>query len=250
MVTGLDLFRQYFKNHTDKYILIGGTACDISMGQMGLEFRATKDLDIVLVVEAIDAEFATLFWQFIKKGRYQNMQKSTGKTLFYRFLAPEDKFFPYMLELFARKPDILDLAGENLLTPIPIEEASSLSAILMENTYYNFVVNGKAVADDVCFIPQEYLIPLKARAYLDLQRLKNSGSNVDSKDLKKHKNDIFRLYQILSMDLRVILPGSISDDMNRFLDAVASNPPDLKNLGIKNKSIDNILDNLKTIYSL
>lgn len=91
---------------------------------------------------------------------------------------------------------------------------------------------------------------MKARAYLDLQRIKNSGGNVDSKDLKKHKNDIFRLYQILSIDLRVILPGSISDDMNRFLDAVASNPPDLKNLGIKNKSINNILDNLKTIYSL
>ncbi|MBC2717822.1 MAG: hypothetical protein HF978_21165 [Desulfobacteraceae bacterium] len=48
MVRGLDLFRDYFKDHADQYVLIGGTACDIAMSQMGLDFRATKDLDIVL----------------------------------------------------------------------------------------------------------------------------------------------------------------------------------------------------------
>ena len=31
MVRGLDLFRDYFKDYTDKYILIGGTACDLAM---------------------------------------------------------------------------------------------------------------------------------------------------------------------------------------------------------------------------
>jgi hypothetical protein len=50
MVRGLDLFRDYFKDYTDKYILIGGTACDLAMGSMGLNFRATKDLDIVLIL--------------------------------------------------------------------------------------------------------------------------------------------------------------------------------------------------------
>lgn len=73
----------------------------------GLEFRATKDLDIVLCLEALDAEFAKVFWDFIKLGRYKNTQKSTGKKLFYRFYDPEDDTFPYMLELFSSIPDAL-----------------------------------------------------------------------------------------------------------------------------------------------
>jgi hypothetical protein len=32
--------------------LIGGTACIVIMQEAGLDFRATKDLDIVLYVEA------------------------------------------------------------------------------------------------------------------------------------------------------------------------------------------------------
>jgi hypothetical protein len=31
------------------------------------------------------------FGDFIKKGRYQNRQKSTGKKMFYRFYEPEEK---------------------------------------------------------------------------------------------------------------------------------------------------------------
>jgi hypothetical protein len=30
MVKGIDLFRDYFKDFTDQYVLIGGAACDIS----------------------------------------------------------------------------------------------------------------------------------------------------------------------------------------------------------------------------
>ena len=79
---GLDFFR-------DKYILIGGTACDLAMESMGLNFRATKDLDIVLILEDLDVEFVNAFWSFIKEGQYKNRQKSTGKKLFYRFYDPE-----------------------------------------------------------------------------------------------------------------------------------------------------------------
>jgi len=31
MVKGLDVFRKYFRDFTDRYILIGGTACDLAM---------------------------------------------------------------------------------------------------------------------------------------------------------------------------------------------------------------------------
>jgi len=57
MVRGLDIFRDYFKDYTDKYILIGGTACDLAMENMGLNFRATKDLDIVLILKSRQSFF-------------------------------------------------------------------------------------------------------------------------------------------------------------------------------------------------
>ena len=31
MVTGLNVFRDYFADDTDKYVLIGGAACDMPM---------------------------------------------------------------------------------------------------------------------------------------------------------------------------------------------------------------------------
>jgi len=57
MVKGLDLFREHFREYTDRYVLIGGTSCDLTMEEVGLPFRATKDLDIVLCVEALENGF-------------------------------------------------------------------------------------------------------------------------------------------------------------------------------------------------
>lgn len=43
MVNGVEIFRTFFKDFTDNYILIGGTACDEHFSEAGLLFRATKD---------------------------------------------------------------------------------------------------------------------------------------------------------------------------------------------------------------
>ena len=45
MVKGINLFREYFRDFTDQYVLIGGAACDISFESNNVDFRATKDLD-------------------------------------------------------------------------------------------------------------------------------------------------------------------------------------------------------------
>ena len=66
MVKGIDQFRAHFEGFNDSYVLIGGAACYLAMEEAGLDFRATKDLDIVLCVEALDAEFVGVFWDFIK----------------------------------------------------------------------------------------------------------------------------------------------------------------------------------------
>ncbi|WP_294581976.1 hypothetical protein [uncultured Thomasclavelia sp.] len=47
---GIDIFRQYFKGFEDQYVIIGGTACELLMSEQELDFRATKDIDMVLIV--------------------------------------------------------------------------------------------------------------------------------------------------------------------------------------------------------
>ena len=52
MIKGLDAFKEYFSEFNEQYVIIGGAACDIIFENMNLSFRATKDIDMVLIVEA------------------------------------------------------------------------------------------------------------------------------------------------------------------------------------------------------
>jgi len=210
MVRGIEQFKKHFSAYRDRYVLIGGTACTIVMEEVGFEFRATKDLDIVLVVEALDTDFVSAFWDFINKGGYQNRQRSTGKDIFYRFYSPSNTDFPVMLELFSRVSDFVKLGDGSHLTPIPTsEETTSLSAILLDEDYYNFTQSGKQEVNGLSVVEASHLIPLKIRAWLDLGNRKQSGDLVDEKDIRKHKNDILRLYQLLTPASRIEAPLSI-----------------------------------------
>ena len=61
MVGGFTKFKERFQGFKNQYVIIGGTACDLIMENEELPFRATKDVDIVLIVESITAEFRGLF---------------------------------------------------------------------------------------------------------------------------------------------------------------------------------------------
>ena len=71
MVRGLDLFQDWFAAFADQYVLIGGTAASLTMEDAGLAFRATKDLDVVLHVEALTPAFGEAFWKFVEASGYE-----------------------------------------------------------------------------------------------------------------------------------------------------------------------------------
>lgn len=252
MVKGLDIFKKHFADFQEKYVLIGGTACMLVMEEAGIPFRATKDLDIVLCVEALNNEFLLKFKEFIYEGKYQNNQLSTGKGIFYRFSSPSNKDFPAMLELFSRLPDTVKLEMGGHLTPIPLNESStSLSAILLDDNYYHFIHAGKLEINGLPTIGATHLIPLKAKAWLELtiKRLDNE-SEVNEKDIRKHKNDILRLYQLLSNNDNMTLPLPIKSDLSEFFQRIEKDTVDLKSLGLKNTSYEKVLNNLKKIYNI
>lgn len=252
MVRGLNIFREYFASYVNCYAIIGGTACTVVMEDAGLNFRATKDLDIVLYVEAIDKEFVNAFREFVKSGGYQNQQKSTGKKIFYRFYSPRNSGYPVMLELFSRQPDGIALGNNSHLTPIPFEEeVTSLSAILLDDDYYSFIRTGKIDMNGLSVVGAEYLIPLKAKAWIDLCQRKDDGEEIDSKSIRKHRNDVVRLYRLLSSDTKVILSDSIKQDMEFFVQLVHDQGGfDVKQLGLKTTTLEVVLDNFKQIYNL
>ncbi len=248
MVNGLEVFREYFADYTDQYVLIGGAACDISFRENEADFRATKDLDIVLVVEAQTKEFGQKFWQFIEDGKYRNRARSNGKPQFYRFDKPQVPGYPAMLELFARTSWILD--EDAILTPVHIDDSvSSLSAILLDDAYYETLLTGRDVIDGVSVLKPTWLVPFKAKAWLDLNHKAEQGEHVDSRDIKKHKNDILRI--IAELDLESCeLPETVRLDMQEFKDKLQVTDLELKNLRLAGAHEEDIKRVLVNIYQL
>ena len=78
MVKGIDSFKNWFQGYEEQYVIIGGTACDILMTNEELSFRATKDIDLVLIVEALNADFGRKFWEYVKQAGYEHRSKSSG----------------------------------------------------------------------------------------------------------------------------------------------------------------------------
>lgn len=158
--------------------------------------------------------------RFVDAGGYE-MRQATGKPVFYRFQKPSDSSFPAMVELFARTPDGLRIADDSKLTPIPLDEAvSSLSAILLDGEYYDFIMSGRRTIDGLPWVGENRLNPLKSVAWLELYARKEKGDPIDSKDARKHLNDVLRLSQLLAPDSRVAVPTRIAGDVARFLDAL------------------------------
>lgn len=208
MVRGLELFRDRFSAFTDRYVLIGGTACTLNLAEFGVPFRATKDLDIVLCIESIDKEFVQVFWNFVRDGGYQLAESAKGRAQFYRFQKPTNLEFPAMLELFSRVPEMFTLSENAHLTPIPIsDDVSSLSAILLDSNYYTWIQTGKLIVDGLPILDAMHLVPLKAKAWLDLSARRAAGATIDRRNIQKHKNDLFRIFQVVDPESVTKVPN-------------------------------------------
>ena len=228
MVKGLNTFRKYFEGYENQYVLIGGAACDVVFERNDTAFRATRDLDMVLIVEALTLEFGERFWNFIQDGGYRNKAVNGEKPQFYRFDKPEDDSFPKMIELFCNIDDTV----------------SSLSVILLNDDYYNVLLEGKVVANGLSVLRPEYLILFKAKAYLDLKQRRENGEHVDSDDIKKHKKDVLRIVTEIILENVTNLPHSVKSDIDIFIKTLEKEPFDansLKIYGLKNQDCIDVL---------
>ena len=150
---------------------------------------------------------------------------------FYRFTEPKDGY-PVMIELFSRTPEY-HMEVEEGIIPIYIDDdTSSLSAILLNDDYYNFMIKGRTIVNGISVLSAEYLIPFKMFAWLDLKNRKSNGEHVNEKDLKKHKYDVFRLLQIVQYDIAIETEGLVRDSIIQFLNDISDETLPLAQLGL------------------
>jgi hypothetical protein len=257
MVKGIKKFKEFFRGFENNYVIIGGTACEIYEEIFGQTARATKDIDIILIVEAISKEFVARFWEFVRAAQYGELnkgivQKQKSKNEYYRFMKPTDQEYPYQLELFSRKLDLIDFPDDVHITPIPTsEDLSSLSAILMNEDYYNFTIEHSRFEEGIHIANIESLICLKCKAYLEMSARKANGENVDSKHIAKHKKDVFRLVAMTEVNASFRVPKQLSEDIKRFCDGTLNNLPDknfIKASGLGLITSEQLIDQLKRCF--
>lgn len=235
-------FREQFRDYPDCYTVIGGAACFILMEDAGLQFRATKDIDMILVMEDKGSEFGKVFWDYIIAGGYTCGWKNSD-VHYYRFTDPRPGF-PGQIELFSRRSDFhLD----SRIIPVHIsDDISSLSAIALDDDFYRFMLQGRTVIDDISVLKAEYIIPFKMYAWINNRKLRQESIAVNTDDIKKHKNDVFRLMALINPDEQITTNGNVRSGVQQFLTDIENEPVDKNLLGPRTK--EEALAILKHIY--
>ena len=221
---GLEKFREAFEAYSENYVIIGGTACDIAMTGTAVRPRATHDIDMIVIVENLTADFTEHFWKFIREGGYRpekrkHAEGETPKYELYRFINGKPSY-PEMIELLSRHPDILGEPKGLTIEPLPVDEdTSSLSAIIMDDDFYYFTIDHSKLTNGLRHADSAALIALKSRAYLNLLQDKANGKHVNTKDIKKHRSDVLKNVVIMQ-DSQITAPKPIVDCIREFVASI------------------------------
>lgn len=128
----------------------------------------------------------------------------------------------------------------------------SLSAILLDQDYYEFLHAHTRQLAGVRIVTEPVLIALKARAWLDLTERRAADPDVvDSRHIGKHRSDVLRLSQLLSPDGRIEVADAIRTDIERFCRQVVADisPQLLGQLEIA-ESPDSVIERLRRHFGV
>lgn len=114
----------------------------------------------------------------------------------------------------------------------------------MDDDYYAFTIEHSRNIQDIHVASPEGLICLKAKAYTEMLDRKAKGEQVDSRDIEKHKKDIFRLIAMLPQDSHFTLSEKLKNDMSDFFQRIGElpNPDFFKKAGLRGLDAQRLLD--------
>lgn len=253
MALGLDKIRQHLGAYKASYTIIGGAACYTQFEALGLEFRATKDIDMVLRIDTIDLGFAEALKGLLDAGGYSARQRGAGGAKeYYRFQNPTVDGFPTMLELFIRSEAVADKVAEGQeVVRVEVEDGLiSLSAIILDDDYFKVLHEHTEEIEDVSVLSALALIAFKARAFLELQRRRDEGDEkVKGDDIKKHRNDVFRLLTIVDPGKPISVPARVIEDIEKYVSVIRGLGGDFKPKDFKvGLSVDEGLELLSSMF--
>lgn len=256
---GLEKFRDAFAEFSESYVVIGGTACDIAMTGTTVKPRATHDIDMIVIAEKITKAFGERFWQFVHEAGYRpekrkHKEGESPKYELYRFLDGKEGY-PEMIELLSRHPDVLGDPKGVVVEPLPVgDDVSSLSAIIMDDDFYHFAIEHSKLTGGIRHADPAALIALKAKAYINLVADKQNGKHVNSKDIRKHRSDVFKNIVIME-DSQIEAPESIVGCINEFVDSIRKDWDELSDslaasLGQDKEFVAELLNQLTGLFTI
>jgi hypothetical protein len=216
IIKGLEVFSKYFSLYPDCYCLIGGTALSLIYQERGLPFRATKDLDVVVLLNLKSPAFIKKIIAFVQEGAYAKGTVSENHCSF-RFSNPKEGY-PRTIELFTKEQAIgLSLAKN--LEHLNLDQEVSFSAIVLDPVYYDYIASNTKQGTP-SYISDYSIVPLKAKAYLGNKELFKKGvKGIDEKTYRKHAYDIIRFIFVFEEN-PIVLPPAIKEDCRLFLEAI------------------------------
>lgn len=214
-VRGLSHFMENFSAESNEFVIIGGIATMFGLEDSGIKARATKDIDLV-VLSNPNLNFADKIKKYVRDGGYQISERTDGKARNYRFDKPERDEYPIQIEILSTTAFNFELRDGQRIIPMETSMGlGSLSAILLDADYFGLVKSGVQIIQGTPVLGIPSLIPLKARAFLDLSKRKDEGELVKGDDITKHENDVFRLVATLTAG-SVSIPESVASDLKEF----------------------------------
>ncbi len=210
---GFNHFCDTLKGLEADYVIIGGGAAAILMDDEGLEFRATKDVDLVVLGRS--DELNTRILAYVKDGGYKTKESTETTPKYYRFREPSKAECPAMIEIFARNELELQLEEGQYIIPIKSDSAEKLSAILLDDEYFDLIRKNLITSESgITLINAIANICLKARAHRELFERRESGDKTaEEKSIQKHLKDIWRLAAVLTGEETIALTGQPEKDV-------------------------------------
>ena len=236
-------FAKYFKDFSDSYSIIGGTATLLYLDERnpGQHNKATRDLDIVVLDLSNDqkqSRFLDRFKTYVETMQYEAFEGGDGKIKAYRFTDSKNALAPRQIEIATRR-----LGGIPLTQKTQRLDAFDMSAIVCEPHYIEFVrANSElkpVLGETSELIPLAKvvsIIMMKALAYINLEES-------SAQHAARHASDIIRLSAILLEGDQVSVPDKIYEPYLNFKNRVgtAFNPTRIKELLGSGFTADGIL---------
>lgn len=224
----IESFSRHFTDFKEQYVLIGGAACFAWFADHEPAFRATEDLDIVLILENLSLPFIERLLLYLEENGYQQWEQhflnpdAESRKVMYRFMAPAHSHAPKQIELLSRRGELATLSPRCTLAPVKaMGEYTGLSCIVLDDAYYHFLRTEIRHRNECSLLSVPALMMLKMKAYLNLQSAYSAGeahgSDRSSANIRKHRNDVFFMLLSLTADERCPLPPELQNDFNMFV---------------------------------